>query len=68
MRHIHVSADAYWVLWDSCGTFLEPQRSMTGGYFIWLDDMTVTKLKGAREPGEGFSEAILRLAGLESTR
>jgi hypothetical protein len=62
---IHISANAYEVLAASCGDPLTPQRSAQGGFFIWLDRTTVNQLRAAREPGEGFSETILRLAELE---
>jgi hypothetical protein len=65
MIRIHISANAYEVLAASCGSLLEPQRSAQGGYFIWLDRMTVNQLKAACAPGEGFSETILRLGELE---
>jgi hypothetical protein len=64
MIRIHITASAYEVLAASCGSLQEPQRSMAGGYFI---RRTVNQLKRVREPGEGFSETILRLAELEAS-
>jgi hypothetical protein len=40
----------------------ENARTASGGYFLWLDQRTVDKLKAARQPGEGYSETIIRLA------
>ena len=40
----------------------ERARTASGGYFIWLDRSTVDKLMAARQPGEGYSETIVRLA------
>ncbi|HZZ24204.1 MAG TPA: hypothetical protein VFE60_17185 [Roseiarcus sp.] len=40
----------------------ERERAACGGYFIWLDPRTVDKLKAARQPSEGYSETIIRLA------
>ena len=39
-----------------------PQGSPWKGVGIWLDPMTVQSLKAARKPGEGYSEAIIRIA------
>lgn len=68
MIRIRISEAAYAILAASCGDPLTPQRCAQGGYFIWLDPITVDKLKYMREPGEGFSETILRLAELEAAR
>ena len=40
----------------------ENERTASGGYFIWLDPRTVDKLKAARQPGEHYSDTIIRLA------
>jgi hypothetical protein len=40
----------------------EHERTATVGYFIWIDRLTVNKLKAVRQPGEGHSETIIRLA------
>jgi hypothetical protein len=40
----------------------ENKRAANGDWFIWLDHSTVAKLKAMREPGESFSDVILRLA------
>jgi hypothetical protein len=41
---------------------VENQRAPNGDYFVWLDHGVVAKLRHLREPAEGFSEVILRLA------
>ena len=46
---------------DSMG--YEHTRTAHGGYFIWLDQRTVERLKAARQPGESYSDVILRIAG-----
>ena len=40
----------------------ERERTADGRYFIWIDRLTVNKLKAVRQPGEGYSETIIRLA------
>jgi hypothetical protein len=41
---------------------LEALRSPSGGFYLWLDKITLNKLKAARGPGESYSDAILRFA------
>jgi hypothetical protein len=41
---------------------LEALPSPKGGFYLWLDKVTLNRLRAARAPGEGFSEAILRFA------
>jgi hypothetical protein len=66
---IRISEAAYAVLAASCSDPMTPQKCPYGGYLIWLDPSTVDQLKRIREPGEGFSETILRLAAeLETAR
>jgi hypothetical protein len=48
---------------DSVG--YERERAATGGYFIWLDERTVNRLRAQRGKGEDWSEVILRLATAE---
>jgi hypothetical protein len=68
MIRIHVSAAAYQAIAGGVpeDSRLPPLRSSQGGFFLWLDKVTVNQLKAARRPSEGFSEAILRLAEVEA--
>jgi hypothetical protein len=45
----------------------EPERSPSGGVFIWLDRRTVDKLPTMRGKGERYSDVIMRLVALESS-
>jgi hypothetical protein len=61
---IEITAAAYAALAASATRgFLEAHRSPTGGFFIWLDEATLNRLSASRRPSEGYSEAIIRLAG-----
>jgi hypothetical protein len=64
MTRIEISAAAYAaiVAGRPPNTLIEAQASPLGGFYLWLDQTTVAKLKYARAPGESFSETILRLA------
>jgi hypothetical protein len=42
---------------------LENKRAPNEDWFIWLDHAAVAKLKPLREPGEGHSDVIIRVAG-----
>jgi hypothetical protein len=46
---------------------VEPQRSPEGGYFIWFAPKVLKRLDALRGPSESYSDAILRLAVMEST-
>ena len=37
-----------------------------GERLIWLDHAVVSRLRAMRGPGESYSEAILRLVGMEA--
>ena len=41
---------------------VEQQRAPNGDYYIWLDPRYVDRLRAMREPGESYSDVILRLA------
>ena len=45
----------------------EAQRSDTGKIFVWLERRALDSLDALRQPGEGYSEIILRLAEIEAT-
>jgi hypothetical protein len=61
---IEVSAAAYAALCED----IPPERrhdplpSPSGGFYLWLDRMTVNKFNSARGPGESHSDVILRWA------
>ena len=40
----------------------EAERSESGKVFVWLEPRIVDKLKAARDPGESYSDPIVRLA------
>jgi hypothetical protein len=46
----------------------ETQRTETGDVFIWLERRARDKLDALRGPGESYSDVILRLVELESSR
>jgi hypothetical protein len=67
MIRIEISAAAYAVLCAGVPEHrrLEAQGSPSSGFYLWLDKVTVNRLKAARGPGESFSDAILRFASEE---
>jgi hypothetical protein len=42
----------------------EPLLNESGERLIWLEERRLHKLNSIRRPGEGYSEAIIRLAAL----
>jgi hypothetical protein len=64
MIRIEISAAAYAALTDGVpeDSRLPAQGSPQGGFYLWLDKLTLNKLRAAREPGEGYSETIARMA------
>jgi hypothetical protein len=44
----------------------EPQPTAEGGYFIWVQRSWLGKLEALRQPSEGQSETIIRLAAMEA--
>jgi hypothetical protein len=67
MIRIEISAAAYAVLCEG----VAPERrlpalpSPSGGFYLWLDKMTLAKFNRARGPGESHSDVILRWANEE---
>lgn len=64
MIRIEISDAAYAAL---CAGIPKERRlpavaSPSGGFYLWLDKITLNKLKTARGPRESYSEAILRFA------
>jgi hypothetical protein len=49
--------------YQSCGL---GERTAQGGYFIWVERRWLDKLEALRQPGEGLSETIIRLAAMEA--
>jgi hypothetical protein len=60
---VAVSAAAYAaiVAWDA-SSVQEPEQAPNGEFYLWLFKPVLQKLSGAREPGESFSDTILRLS------
>jgi hypothetical protein len=47
---------------------VEPQPTVDGGRFIWLERFALSKLDSLRRPGEDSSEIIIRLAQIEASK
>jgi hypothetical protein len=64
MIRIHITAEAYHAICagvpKECR--LPAQASPLGGFYLWLDKSTLNKLSASRRPGEGYSQAIVRMA------
>jgi hypothetical protein len=71
MIEITINAAAYKAVLTTLrdGLLVLPARRIaTGDYLAHLDEKTVTRLAKMREPGESYSDVILRLADLEAER
>ena len=64
MIRIEISAAAYAAITDGVPerSRLPAQPSPTGGFYLWLDKVTLNRLRSARLAGESFSDAILRMS------
>jgi hypothetical protein len=64
MIQIEISAAAYAALCVGVPPErrLEALPSPTGGFYLWLDKVTLNRLKAVRGPRESYSDAILRFA------
>jgi hypothetical protein len=64
---IEISAAAYAALCEGVPLErrLEALPSPAGGFYLWLDKMTLAKFNRARGPGESHSDVILRWASEE---
>jgi hypothetical protein len=64
MIRIEISAAAYAALCAGVPPErrLEALPSPTGGFYLWLDKMTLAKFNRALGPGESHSDVILRWA------
>jgi hypothetical protein len=45
----------------------EAKRTDQGEVLIWLERRALDRLDALRQPGEGYSEIILRMAAMESS-
>jgi hypothetical protein len=50
--------------WGTVG--VEPKRAENGDYYIWVAPGVVNTLRALREPGESYSDVILRVAKEEA--
>ena len=64
MVRIEISPAAYAALCEGVPpeSRLPALPSPTGGFYLWLDRMTLNKFNQARGPGESHSDVILRWA------
>jgi hypothetical protein len=62
MIRIEISAAAYAALCEGIPPerLLDALPSPSGGFYLWLDRVTVNKFIAARGPGESHSDVILR--------
>jgi hypothetical protein len=68
VTRIEITVAAYAAL---CADVPEESRldalpSPSGGFYLWLDRMTLDRLMAARGPGEAYSDTILRLASVDA--
>jgi hypothetical protein len=61
-----ITAAAYHTVAASSMRFLLEQRSPQGGYFIWLDQLTLKQLKATKKRSEDLSDVIIRLANVDA--
>jgi hypothetical protein len=67
---IHITAAAYdtIVAGRSPDSLIDAQKAPQGGFYLWLDKVTLNRLRAARGHGEGYSDTIIRLANeMETT-
>jgi hypothetical protein len=64
MIRIEITAAAYQaiVAGRNADSLIEAQGSPSGGFYLWLDKVTLNRLRAARGHGEDFSETIIRLS------
>jgi hypothetical protein len=71
MIRIAITAEAFTAIAETLplgSTMVEPQPTVDGGRFIWLERFALSKLDALRQMGEGYSEVILRLAEIEAAK
>lgn len=64
MIRIEITAAAYAALaaGSNPDSLLPAEPSPSGGFYLWLDKITLNKLRTARGPRESYSDMILRWA------
>jgi len=70
MTRIAISTEAYEALVATLplGTVaFEPQPNAKGERLIWIEERWLNKLDAMRQPGESYSDVILRLASQPRT-
>ncbi len=69
MVRIEVSAEAYAAIVDTLGggAIQDPQRSPAGGYMLIVESRWLDALDAHRQPGESYSDAVLRLVKAEAS-
>jgi hypothetical protein len=61
-----ISADAYNAVAASSMRLLLEQRAPQGGYFLWLDPLTLKQLMATKRRSENFSDLMIRLAKVDA--
>jgi hypothetical protein len=61
-----ISAAAYHAVAASSMRLLLEQRGPQGGYFLWLDQVTLKQLKATKRRSEALSDVIIRLAKVDA--
>jgi hypothetical protein len=64
MIRIEINAAAYAVIAAGVNA-QEPLPSPSGGFYLWLDKLTLSRLRAARGAGESFSDTILRISQID---
>jgi hypothetical protein len=64
MIRVEITAAAYEALARTLNpdSLIDPQPSPTGGFYLWLTRTILDLFSAARDPGESYSDVILRLA------
>ena len=67
MIRTEISAAAYDAIATSSLRLLVmgAQRNAQGGFYFWLDEVTLNQLTAARGPSEDLSDVMIRLAKVE---
>jgi len=65
MIRVAISAEAFEAIARTLpvgSVAFEAETNQRGERYVWLDDVWVDRLGAMRQPGESYSDAILRLA------
>ena len=71
MIRIAITAEAFTAIAETLplgSNMVEPEPTVDGGRFIWLERFALSKLDSLRRPGEDYSEIIIRLARIEAAK